>query len=206
MTSSQHSCAPDSHLVCLSLPEAAGLEDHQRLHAHETNLSQKGIWNLRQATAHPNHAPATTQNHSTQADTSNHERALSPSSHKQPQATFNPNNHRQPQATSQPLYDSHHDIHNHYRCCHHNCCNYNFAPTVDPRRQRSTTQKEPSAPQAGALAEEKVFWRWRCWWLWHQAPLRVGMLKSSASARRRFATRRQPTVANDAVGFAMAMN
>ena len=39
------------------------------------------------------------------------------------QATFNPNNHRQPQATTQPLYDSHHDIHNHYRCPHHNCCN-----------------------------------------------------------------------------------
>ena len=46
-----------------------------------------------------------------------------------------------------PLYDSHHDIHNHYRCCHHICCNYNFAPTLDPRKQRSTTQKERLRPK-----------------------------------------------------------
>ena len=43
-------------------------------------------------------------------------------------------------------------------------------------------------------------------WMWQRAPLSVGKLRSSANARRRFAMRRQSTVANDAVGFAMAMH
>ena len=102
MTSSQHSCAPDSHLVCLSLPDAAGLEVHQRLHAHETNLSQNGIWNLRQTTAHPNHAQATTQNHSTQAATGTHPRPLNPSRHKQPRATTQSKQSQATTGTFQP--------------------------------------------------------------------------------------------------------
>ena len=35
---------------------------------------------------------------------------------------------------------------------------------------------------------EKVTGRWHCGWLWKQALRRVGRLRSSASARRRFAT------------------
>ena len=48
-------------------------------------------------------------------------------------------------------------------------------------------------------------WRWHCWWMWQRAPLSVGKLRSSANARRRFATRQQSMVANDALVSAMAM-
>ena len=66
---------------------------------------------------------------------------------------FEPNNQRQPQANTQSLQDSHYDIRDHYRRQHQHRSNYSFPLTVDPDRQRSTTQQGPSRPQADPLTQ-----------------------------------------------------
>ena len=60
------------------------------------------------------------------------------------------------------LYDSCHDIREHYRRHHNKYCSYHFARSTQaqqvsaipsPRKLRSATQNEPPSPQAGALAQ-----------------------------------------------------